>query len=925
MNERAMMLAFLASMMHRAWMLHAEVLQNVRLYLARVSEGGAGGMAGAELRPEEMLAAMRIRAGGPGKIAGSLGGGKPGGSEPEYQLVSGVAVIDVWGVLDKSDADVSYGTYRWGTSYESIRRQTRAAMADTNVKAVLYRIDSPGGAAMSVGPLAEEMFSVRGQGGKPTYAYNESGLMASAALYLGAQAGTVWVAPGSWSGSIGTILQVEDWSAYLAKIGIRIEAIVSTPTKDVGSPYRAMTAEDRAILQAEVNEYDRQFVAALAKGRGVDVAAVRKWQSDHGYIGQQAVAAGMADAVKNTIDDVIAAIAAIANGKDNRNGQSAGTRLAAPATPSAGAAGEAAPAQWRMAAGTARSAKMNKKYKVDGQGRFLLDASGNLIRDDVNGRELAADACFVMAEAGAAFVLSAATAALAGVAAPANPANPTPAPAAFQLTAGDIQARAAGISARASLGMFAGSKAVKDLLGKAMANLGEWTPEKFSDACVEALAKENPPTGHVPNGGVSVTAGQEQSEKVSQALSHALFLRSAEPLLSRIASRTVAGVGVQEKEATANRMAVAMGFASADDVAKSMREDRAGGLRGRRLEDIGRRFIAACLGVSVEATYQQQPSDLDVFNAVMGRNRVRASGPAGHSSSDFPSILLNAQNKVLLAGFAEAPRVWDKVCRRGTVNDYKAQPRVSLSEAANFEQIPEGKRPSEQTFNDRREQLLVNPFGRQFSYTYQMWRNDDLGAFSQWSRLIGDAAARVPEDLFITALKANSNLGPTMLQDNTAFFNSAHNNIATAAALAYASAWAAWVAMAKQKGFGQDKAPIDISPTVMLVPTDLIQIALDIAMQEYAPGTTGAQLQRNTLRGRFEVAATPRLTGTRWWFFHNSSQAAPFEVGFLDGQETPVITEDNDGDPLSKSFQATLPGVGITPLQYEAGITNAGG
>ncbi len=236
---------------------------------------------------------------------------------------SSVAVIDVYGPLMSSNSDVvDEDGNRFGTSYQFIRQAVHTARADGDVKAVLMRYDSPGGAAIGMHPAGAELFDLaHGDGDKvnagsgfvarvPIVAYAER-LMASAALGLGVQANAVLVAPAAITGSIGTISTFPNIAGLLDRWGIKMEAIKNPVHKDAGSPYRAMSDDDRARLQSTIDTFAGKFRADVARGRRVGAETVNGWVSKMIFVGGEAVSAGLADGQVVNVEQAIRAAAAL--------------------------------------------------------------------------------------------------------------------------------------------------------------------------------------------------------------------------------------------------------------------------------------------------------------------------------------------------------------------------------------------------------------------------------------------------------------------------------------------------------------------------------------------------------------------------------------------------------------------------------------
>lgn len=238
-----------------------------------------------------------------------------------------IAVVDVWGALVSAEADAfNWWGDRIGTPYGMIRAGLVAALMDPMVAGVVLRIDSPGGEAVGATPAANELFDLAfgdgekvnagsglsgrngtpSRGGKPIVAFAE-GMMASAALYVGAQAHAVLTSPAAWTGSIGTIITWTDYSRLLDRIGITTNVVKNPAHKDTFTDTRPMEAADRARVQAMVDTWSGQFMADLGRGRRVGAAKVREWVDQMYFVGGQAARAGLADGVVNGLEGAIRA------------------------------------------------------------------------------------------------------------------------------------------------------------------------------------------------------------------------------------------------------------------------------------------------------------------------------------------------------------------------------------------------------------------------------------------------------------------------------------------------------------------------------------------------------------------------------------------------------------------------------------------
>ena len=203
--------------------------------------------------------------------------GLPGGAK--------VAVVEVQGVI-------GVGTER-GLDTEAIIRTLGEYRDDPAVRAVVLRIDSPGGV---VAPTQEISTAVRRlrEAKKPVVASLGS-VAASGGYYVGTAADRIYANPGTLTGSIGVVMQMANVEGLLKKVGVEYVVVKAGAYKDVGNFARTMTPEERRILQALLDDVYAQFVAAVAKGRGLDESTVRGFADGRIYSGQQAHALKMVD------------------------------------------------------------------------------------------------------------------------------------------------------------------------------------------------------------------------------------------------------------------------------------------------------------------------------------------------------------------------------------------------------------------------------------------------------------------------------------------------------------------------------------------------------------------------------------------------------------------------------------------------------
>jgi len=186
---------------------------------------------------------------------------------------------------------------------------------DDSVKAIVLRVDSPGGGVGPSQEIHEEV--VKAVAVKPVVVSMGS-VAASGGYYISAPASKILANPGTITGSIGVIMEFTNFEELLQKIGLKSQVVKSGDHKDLGSPVRPMTPADRKILQDMINDVHQQFVAAVATGRELPEEKVMKLADGRIYTGRQAKDLGLVDELGN-LQDAIMTAAKLAGIEDEPN------------------------------------------------------------------------------------------------------------------------------------------------------------------------------------------------------------------------------------------------------------------------------------------------------------------------------------------------------------------------------------------------------------------------------------------------------------------------------------------------------------------------------------------------------------------------------------------------------------------------------
>ncbi len=197
-----------------------------------------------------------------------------------------VGVLEIKGVIESSDKAL---------------KQLRRFAKDDHVKAILVRVDSPGGA---VAPSQEIYEELRRVGEKKKTVCSMGNVAASGGYYISAGCQKIIANPGTLTGSIGVISQLPYLGDIARELKFQMVTIKSGKLKDVGNPFREMTDEERAYFQSMMDSVHEQFIEAVAQGRGLKVEDVRPWADGRVITGAQAKELKLVDEVGNFNDAV---------------------------------------------------------------------------------------------------------------------------------------------------------------------------------------------------------------------------------------------------------------------------------------------------------------------------------------------------------------------------------------------------------------------------------------------------------------------------------------------------------------------------------------------------------------------------------------------------------------------------------------------
>lgn len=258
-----------------------------------------------------------------------------------------------------------------------------------------------------------------------------------------------------------------------------------------------------------------------------------------------------------------------------------------------------------------------------------------------------------------------------------------------------------------------------------------------------------------------------------------------------------------------------------------------------------------------------------------------------HSTSDFPLILGDAVGRSLRMAYQAAPSALKRAGRKTTARDFKDKHRLALSEAERLNEVPEGAEFQYSTLSEDRATYRLATYGRIFAITRQALVNDDLGAFDDLSRRLGQASAATEAALLAELVIMSSGLGPNM-SDGKKLFHTDHGNLASSGAPPDVTTLsAARTALRKQTGLQGEH--ISVTPKFLIVPAELETVAEKLMTTLAATKADDV----NPFSGHLDILVEPRFAdAARWYVAANPAEVDGLEYCYLEGEEGPqVISE----------------------------------
>lgn len=173
---------------------------------------------------------------------------------------------------------------------------------DSSIKAIVIRIDSPGGGVVPSQEIYNAVKYAKKEGKKVVVSMGS--VAASGGYYVAAAADKIVANPGTLTGSIGVKMEFANLEKLLEKIGVQGMVVKSGEYKDIGSPFRTMTEAEKKLLQSVIDDVHSQFITAVAEGRHLQEADVRAIADGRIFTGQQALTLKLVDQMGDLSDSI---------------------------------------------------------------------------------------------------------------------------------------------------------------------------------------------------------------------------------------------------------------------------------------------------------------------------------------------------------------------------------------------------------------------------------------------------------------------------------------------------------------------------------------------------------------------------------------------------------------------------------------------
>ena len=270
---------------------------------------------------------------------------------------------------------------------------------------------------------------------------------------------------------------------------------------------------------------------------------------------------------------------------------------------------------------------------------------------------------------------------------------------------------------------------------------------------------------------------------------------------------------------------------------------------------------------------------------------------AAFSTVSLPGILSNVAQKKLLQAYRAQPIIATSLCTSADLSDFKENQRFRLTDIGDLKPVGADGEIKDGGVSEEKAVNQLDTYAKKFCLTRKMIINDDLGAFLKVPTAMGNRAARLVDQLFFERLMANPTMG-----DGKPLFSTNHRNLLSGAASALSADSLKKAIKVFLDQTDADGQPISVEPSILLVPTALKFLAVELTRGAALMMSGGAeQTIRPTLNVLAEenlsIVSSPYLSNgkyagaseTAWYLFGKPGTVDTFEIGYLKGKRTPTV------------------------------------
>ena len=798
------------------------------------------------------------------------------------QVRDGVAILPIMGVLSQRMNMLS--EISGGTSTELIKRDLDMLLSDDTVKAIVLEIDSPGGGVHGVAELSQAIFEARGV--KPIVAV-ASGTMASAAYWIGSAAGELVATPSSDVGSIGVFTVIENRAVAEHAQGLKTEIISAGEFKVAGNPHEPMSGAAREVIQEHIDSVYGMFVTDVARNRGVGMTTAQEMGDGRVHVAPVAKDLGFIDRIA-TVDQIV----------NELGGRAKASRGRSPLAASAESLVAIRAHEQEVLASVQNGPNISTTFT----GTPVIVSPESVESENEETKDMAADITgsdrAVVTEQQKADIRS------------------------------EERTRLAGFKEMVkALGYFDAVQSEAVLEKLAESNATGATDPVAKGIVLDSMAQT--PTGLPSN--ERVDSGEAETDKLRTVIGDGIALRNLP--LNQVAALEYSYSGRLEAHGM-DRTNLPGGRVQVKYSPTRQVHSDSNRYRGLPLTEIGVELAQRAGWANARNVKNDDP--VRFADILLGNPGVQAAGGGGSSfqtTGDFPGILVDAANKMLLAAYNEAPSSWRQwVEVTDNFADFKAKNVLRLGTAGDFEVIPEDQAFPQDKLGDQKSTYIPETRGKAWSFSREMLINDDLGAFNTLTVRAARAAERTINRSVYAILTGNPNTDydSVSLFDTNASPTGHQNDRTSGAAPAVAELNAMQLLLRSQVDRTKTSSRLNVEMAFLIAPAAVEGVVLQLLSSTANPAVGGSAAGSSGVTNIWQNRVTPvidaELDGNSALIYYGASRwqdASHIQLSFLRGEDTPRLEDTFDFDTKGRKFTAHQTW-GVKAIEHVGIVRNAG-